>query len=240
MEASTEGREEGQAGSSRRLTWPANWSAPAELLASMAIALWLTRSFWLPGRYVVAFDTVAYSGPNFEVTMESWRAGRLPLRNEYIFGGIVHLGNPQAGALYPPKLIGLLLDTNRAMGVLVAVHLVLLAIGTVLFVRRLGCRPPAGFAAALVMCANGAVLTRTIQFEQILVLAWAPLLLLGITAVLSAADRPWTAMTGTAVVDAHGAARRPPTNRLPARVRGRRVDGRRVGAHARPVAAGAV
>ncbi len=50
------------------------------------------------------------------------------------------------------------------------------------------------------MCANGAVLTRTIQFEQILVLAWAPLLLLGITAVLGAAARPWAAMTGTAVV----------------------------------------
>jgi hypothetical protein len=170
------------------------------LLASVAVALWLSRSFWLPGRYVIAFDTVAYAGPNFEVTMESWRAGRLPLWNEYIFGGVVHLGNPQAGALYPPKLIGLLLDTNRAMGVLVAAHLALLAIGTVLFVRRLGCRPPAGFAAAVVVCANGAVLTRSIQFEQILVLAWAPLLLLGITAVLGAPDRPWTAMIGTAVV----------------------------------------
>ena len=118
--------------------------------------------------------------------MESWRAGRLPLWNEYIFGGVVHLGNPQTGALYPPKVIGLFLDTNRAMGVLVAAHLVLLAVGMVLLVRRLGCRPPAAFAAALVVCANGAVLTRTTQFEQILVFAWMPLLLLGITAILGA------------------------------------------------------
>ncbi|HEX4980721.1 MAG TPA: hypothetical protein VFV63_03445 [Ilumatobacteraceae bacterium] len=200
MEASAESSEEGQAGPARRLTADDQRATAAELLASIAVALWLSRSFWLPGRYVVGFDTVAYSGPNFDVTVESWRAGRLPLWNEYVFGGVVHLGNPQAGALYPPKLIGLLFDTNRAMGVLVASHLLLLAIGTVLFVRRLGCRPPAGFAAALVMCANGAVLTRTIQFEQILVLAWAPLLVLGITAVLSATARPWLAMAGTGLV----------------------------------------
>ena len=83
--------------------------------------------------------------------MDSWRARRLPLWNEYIFGGVTHLGNPPAGALYPPKVIGLFFDTNRAMGVLVAAHLVLLAVGMVLLVRRLGCRPPAGFAAAVVL-----------------------------------------------------------------------------------------
>ncbi len=131
--------------------------------------------------------------------MDSWRAGRLPLWNEYIFGGVTHLGNPPTGALYPPKVIGLFFDTNRAMGVLVAAHLVLLAVGMVLLVRRLGCRPPAGFAAAVVVCANGAVLTRATQFEQILVFAWLPLLLLGVTAILTAENgrgwrwqaRPW-------------------------------------------------
>ena len=89
-------------------------------------------------------------------------------------------------------MIGLFFDTNRAMGVLVAAHLVLLAVGMVLLVRRLGCRPPAAFAAALVVCANGAVLTRTTQFEQILVFAWLPLLLLGLTVILTAdGGRGW-------------------------------------------------
>ena len=132
--------------------------------------------------------------------MDSWRARRLPLWNEYIFGGVTHLGNPPSGALYPPKVIGLFFDTNRAMGVLVAAHLVLLAVGMVLLVRRLGCRPPASFAAAVVVCANGAVLTRATQFEQILVFAWLPLLLLGVTVILTAEARPWVPMAGTAVV----------------------------------------
>ena len=200
MEASAEGREEGQTGPPGRLTHDDRRASSVELIAAAAVALWLSRSFWWPGGYVVAFDTVTYSGPNFEVTMDSWRAGRFPLWNEYIFGGVTHLGNPQTGALYPPKVIGLLLDTNRAMGMLVAVHLVLLAVGTVLLARRLGCRPPAAFAAGLVMSANGAVLTRTTQFEQILVLAWLPVLLLGVTAILASDARPWLAMAGTAAI----------------------------------------
>jgi hypothetical protein len=209
VEESAEGSEEGQAGPTRRLTGRRAGAALAaldrhslavELAAATLVALWLTRNFWLPGRYVVGFDTVAYSGPNMEVTLDAWRAGRLPLWNELIFGGVTHLGNPQAGSLYPAKVLGLLLDTNRAMGVLVAVHVVLLGTGTVLFVRRLRCRAPAGFTAAFVLTASGAVLTRAVQFEQILVLAWAPLLLLAITTVVDSPRRSWGAMAGTAVV----------------------------------------
>jgi hypothetical protein len=214
VEASAEGSEAGQAGPSGQLrrrsvaslvttsvsTRFARHSLAAELLGASVVALWVTRNFWVPGRFVVGFDTVAYSGPNMDVTLDAWRAGRLPLWNELIFGGVTHLGNPQAGALYPPKVLGLVLGTNRAMGALVALHVVLIAVGMVLLVRRLGCRPPAGFAAALVLTAGGAVLTRAVQFEQILVLAWAPLLLLGITAVLEATARPWGAMAGTSVV----------------------------------------
>lgn len=206
MEASPEGGQEGQAGAIDELTSPTSRRqrafAAAEYLAAALVALWLSRPFWLPGRYVVAFDTVAYSAPNYAVTMESWRAGRLPLWNDLIFGGVVHLGNPQAGVLSPTKVIGLLFDTNRAMGVTVALHLVVMALGTVALLRRLGARPPAGFAAATVMVANGAMLTRAIQFEQIIVLAWLPLLLTTITVVLRAPCRSWSAMGATGAVTA--------------------------------------
>ena len=102
------------------------------------VALWLSRSFWFPGRYVVGFDTYAYSGPNVQVTEEAWRNFRLPILNDLIFGGVPHLGNPSAGALYAPQLITLLFGTNRAMGILVALHLVLLGVGMVWLLRRLG------------------------------------------------------------------------------------------------------
>ncbi|CAN5355980.1 hypothetical protein BH23ACT3_BH23ACT3_17010 [soil metagenome] len=166
------------------------------------MALWLSRSFWLPGRYVVAFDTFAYSGPNYRVTIDQWRAGRLPLWNDLIFGGVTHAGNPQAGVFSPTKLVGLLFDTNRAMNITVALHLVLMAVTTVFLLRRLGARPPAALVAAVVMVANGAVLARSIQFEQIVVLAWTPALLWGITVVLEPGARRWGAMAGTATVTA--------------------------------------
>jgi hypothetical protein len=175
-----------------------------EVLGAAFVALFVSRNLWLPGRYLSAFDTVAYSAPNLEVTTDAWRSGDLPLWNDTIFGGIVHLGNPQAGALYPPKLIALFVDTNLAMGLIVAGHLVLMAVGTVFLMRRLGCRPPAGFAAALVMTANGVVLHRAVQFEQGIVLAWFPVLLLGITSIMGSErpGRPWRSMAATALVTA--------------------------------------
>lgn len=175
-------------------------SAVLEYGLAMLVSLWLTRAFWLPGRFVIGFDTVAYAGPNYRVTIDAWRDLRLPLWNDAIFGGVTHLGNPQAGALSPTRIIGIFLDTNRAMNITVALHVVVMAIGTVALLRRLGARAPAGLAAAVVMVGNGAVMTRTIQFEQIVVLAWTPLLLVAITAVLRSDDRRWGAMAATASV----------------------------------------
>lgn len=172
----------------------------AEPLLAAAVALWFSRVFWLPGRHVVGFDTVAYTAPNYRVTIDAWRDGRLPLWNDLIFGGVVHAGNPQTGAFSPAKLIGLWFDTNRALNLTVAVHLVVMAVGTVLLLRRLGARPPAGLLAAVMMVGGGATLTRSIQFEQIVVLAWAPLLLWAITGVMTE--------TSTDRADARGPDRR--------------------------------
>ena len=80
MEEGAEGSEEGQTGtSSGRL------SAAAPFVLVTVVGLWLTRSFWFPGRYVVGFDTYAYSGPNLEVTERALRNWRLPILNDLIF-----------------------------------------------------------------------------------------------------------------------------------------------------------
>jgi protein-export membrane protein SecD len=51
----------------------------------------------------------------------------------------------------------------------------------------------AGRTAAVIAMAAGSTLTKTVQFEQILVLAWVPLLLATIHAVITS-DRPWRAV----------------------------------------------
>ena len=203
MEEGAESSEEGQARSGR-----ARLNAAAPYLIVSAVSLWLTRSFWIPGSYVVGFDTYAYSGPNLEVTERAVREWRVPVLNDFIFGGVPHLGNPSAAALYPPQLLTLVLETNRAMGVLVALHMILLGVGMIVLSRRLGVGVIGATAAGVVAVAAGSTLTKTTQFEQILVLAWMPLLLAAIHAVMSS-ESPWrsvaalSATTGAILLAGH-------------------------------------
>ena len=208
MEEGAESSEEGQAGTRnapvtdpRRSARPTNMALSSRLntaapfLVVTTVGLLLTRSFWFPGRYVVGFDTYAYSGPNLEVTERALRQWRLPILNDVIFGGVPHLGNPQTGTLYPAQLLNLLLGTNRAMGIIVTAHVLLLGVGMLLLARRLGLSTVGATAAAVVVTAAGSTLTKTVQFEQILVLAWIPLLLFAIHAVITS-PRPWRAVAG--------------------------------------------
>ena len=196
MEEGAEGSEEGQAGPNR-----ARLNAATPFILVTVVGLWLTRSFWFPGRYVVGFDTYAYSGPNLEVTERALRNWRLPILNDLIFGGVPHLGNPSAMALYPLQLLTLPFGTNRAMGLLVAGHVVLLGVGMVLLARRLGVSRIGATAAALVAMAAGSTLSKSVQFEQILVIAWIPMLLVALHAVLNS-SRPWRAVAALSATTA--------------------------------------
>lgn len=155
----------------------------------------------MPGGYVVGFDTYAYSGPNLVVTERAYSEWRLPLVNDLIFGGVPHLGNPQAGVLYPPQLLSLVMGTNRTMGVLVAVHLIVLGVGMTLLTRRLGASRVGAAAAGVAAVAVGSSVTKTVQYEQILVVAWAPLLVAAIHAVFTS-RRPSQACSMVAVTTA--------------------------------------
>ena len=205
MEAGTEGGEEGQAGAhhaSLTDTSPrGRLIAAAPFLIVAAVGLWLTRMFWVPGGYVLGFDTYAYSGPNLEVTERALRRWHLPVLDELIFGGVPHLGNPSAAALYPPQLLTLVMNTNRAMGVIVAVHVVLLGMGMLMFARRLSITLLGATAAGLVAMAAGSTLTKTTQYEQILVLAWIPLLLAAVHATVTTTN-PWRAVAALSATTA--------------------------------------
>jgi antitoxin (DNA-binding transcriptional repressor) of toxin-antitoxin stability system len=89
------------------------------------------------------------------------------------------------------------MNTNRAMGLIVTAHVVLLGIGMLVLARRLGLTTIGATSAGLIAMAVGSTLTKTIQFEQILVLAWVPLLLVTVHAVITS-DRPWRAVAAMA------------------------------------------
>ena len=205
MEAGAEGSEEGQAGPGSGAlsdtSARARLHGAAPFLVVTAVSLWLTRSFWFPGHYVVGFDTYAYSGPNVEVTEQALRHWHLPVLNDLVFGGVPHLGNPQAGVLDPPQVLHLLMGTNRAMGVIVAAHVLLFGLGMLVLARRLGLSVVGATSAAVIATAAGSTLTKTVQYEQILVLAWIPLLVVALHAVITSA-RPWRSVAGFAAATA--------------------------------------
>lgn len=163
----------------------------AELGVLVVFWSWVAWPFLRPDRYVVGFDTLSYSAPNLAFTLQEWRDGRLPLWNDTIFGGVAHLGNPQAGALYPLKALVLGMDVNRGLAWLVALHLAWLALGMWVVARRvLLLRAPSGLVAGAVGIGTAAMMVKAIQFEQILVAAWAPWVLVVLGGLL-VGERPW-------------------------------------------------
>ncbi len=168
-----------------------DWTLRAELAGTSLFTLWMAWPFLRIDRYVVGFDTVAYSGPNFFITRALWGSGVLPFWNDTIFGGTPHLANPQTAALYLPKLLAFGTNTTRAMGWLVCLHLLFFAVGMVLVARRtMRLSAPAGLIAGVAAVASGPMAVKAIQFEQVQTVAWAPWLILASVAVVRSA-RPW-------------------------------------------------
>lgn len=159
--------------------WRDRWPTPVVALVALAAA-W---PHWWPGRAVVSFDGATYSGPNTRVTAEALTSWRIPFINPWIFGGAPHLGNHHVGVLSPPRWLVLPFDAMTANGLLVAGHLVLLGVATVWLMRRLAIGPLGSATAGVIAVLSGSATATSVQFEQILVLAWAPLLLWAILGV---------------------------------------------------------
>ncbi len=156
-----------------------------EIGLTSLFTLWMAWPFLRTDRFVVGFDTVAYSGPNYATTRALWSHGLLPAWNDAIFGGVPHLANLQTASLYLPKLFMIGTETNRAMGWLVAMHLWFLAMGMVLVARKtFRLSAPSGLVAGVAAVGSGPIMAKAIQFEQIMTVAWAPWLLLGAVGLL--------------------------------------------------------
>jgi hypothetical protein len=188
---------------SDRRWWRLGRADVAELAAVGLMVLWVAWPFLGTNGYPTTVDTITYSGPNHVVNLAAWRAWRVATWNPYMFGGIPHLANEQAGAASPIKLLALPFGAARGIGLLVAIHLVVLAIGLWLLARRsLRLAVPTGFVASTVGVAGGVVMVKSLQFEQVLVLAWAPLLMFAIDRLLDEGRPPLRAMAAVAALTA--------------------------------------
>ncbi|MBW2269465.1 MAG: YfhO family protein [Deltaproteobacteria bacterium] len=119
--------------------------APAGMALVTAV-FWIAK-FALPGELagLTNGDLFSYYYPAYLELAQSWRSGHLPLWNPHHLAGIPHLAALQAGPLYPPHAVLMILPVAWGMAIMAVAHLWLAAWGTLLFCRSLGL----GWAAAL-------------------------------------------------------------------------------------------
>lgn len=134
-----------------------------------------------PNSHMSGFDKLAYTTPNFVSVLTSYSQGVYPLWNTTQFLGSPLLGNMQAGAIYPFKLIGLATGAASAIDLLTFLHILILLMGLWLLIEgNLRLAPFSGAIAVFVVLGSSAFVIKVWQFEQLLVLAWIPWILMAI------------------------------------------------------------
>src|SRR5436309_13405878 len=138
---------------------------------------WVTRLL-LPGthRGFSSIDDYLLYLPAYEVAAGWIKRGVLPLWNPYALCGIPWVAGLQEGFFYPPHVLYLLLPTPTAFAASTLLHLVSLAVSTVLFARRAGLGVAAPVLAAGLFVLRGTIpdfaAAEPSQFEA---LTWLPL-----------------------------------------------------------------
>ena len=164
----------------------------------LAVVLLATGgALWAGGWRVRAFvagtsDLSSYFVPKYQYAADRIADGELPLWNPYEFGGIPFLATIQPGVFYPPlRIVWAFFSGEQAYRVLFVAHLLIAALGALLFARdlRLGLGP-ALLAAAWVT--QPTWLVRLYDHPVYLTATtWIPWLLLVSRRVVHAAPRRW-------------------------------------------------
>ncbi len=157
--------------------WHADIAA-AGLLALAALGFFwrvVTGQNWMPAD---GGDLVSFLFPTYRFAAARLAAGAWPLWNPYLYGGAPHIGDIQAGFLYPPTLLLSLLWPNfpySALQWLSIGHLWFAGVGAYLLLARgLRVRRVAAIAAAVAFMFSDAFLTHFGNLNFNAVASWLP------------------------------------------------------------------
>ena len=112
------------------------------------------------------------------VTVAAMREGKLPLWNPYNAGGVPHLGQGLYGVFYPFHALYRWFEPERVYGLLAALHHLLAALFTYLYLRGIGARPIGAAFGGLAFGFSTCLLARTHYYQYLETFAWMPLGLL--------------------------------------------------------------
>jgi hypothetical protein len=176
----------------------ARWLAA---VAAGVLVCWWTRVLLTakPGPPSFATgDLVGYFLPAYGYVAERLRAGELPWWNPWTGAGVPFVATLQAGALYPARLLLLVLDPVTATHVSLVAHLVLATLATFLLCRRLGAVRWAAVAGAAVFVVPGEL--PLLYFPPFLEAgAWMPVAGWALARVLAGDGRRFAVLLGAAL-----------------------------------------
>jgi hypothetical protein len=153
-----------------------------QMLAIGALALANILFFWRPLFTAAHLPRGGGDLNSFFFTLHAYSADRLasgeiPLWNPYLHGGMPHLGNFQAGLLYPPNLIAYLFAQPFSYGALewlAIVHYLIASLGTYLLLRSLGTGRIGAVAGGIIFAYGGFFVAHLGHYSMISAAAWVP------------------------------------------------------------------
>ncbi len=137
---------------------------------------------WLAQEHLVFFRVWYHIGA------QAIRNGEWPLWNHLQFGGMPLLANYQSAMLYPPKLLLAFLNVDAASTLFMLSKLWLCGITAYFFTRRTGLLPLTAAFAAIAFMVGGYNITWFYWVDGD-VIAWLPLLLLGLELIIESSYR---------------------------------------------------
>lgn len=176
-------------------------------LAGLLIT-WLFFAEYLPPFKTVHVwsDIEGYHHPLLSYMVKSFRAGRIPLWDPFIYSGISFAGNIQAGVFYPPNWLLALMNPGRSgvrfvtIEILAFLHVWLTFLFAYLWLReRTGHPLPAAMGGA-VAGYSGYMLSQMVHLGVACGYAWTPLGLWGIDQ--ASRTRSWRPLWKLAVASA--------------------------------------
>lgn len=110
-------------------------------------------------------------------TLESLRAGEIPLWNPHLFGGIPFLAAGQHSMLYPLSILYLVLPLDKAYGWFAALQMGIAGICMFIFMRTLGLRRASAVFSGIAYQLSGVMAVSVVHPMILAAAAWLPLVL---------------------------------------------------------------
>ena len=132
-------------------------SLPALLFALLVVAVYRDPLF--TGRNFVGRDLVPYGLPMEKMVHDAWARGRIPVWSEELSGGRPLFPNPNAGTLYPARLVLSRLPFPVAMRWFPVLQWILAGLGMVALLGALGASRAAAWVGAATYVFSGVIVS---------------------------------------------------------------------------------